>query len=89
MFVGWEGVGLCSYLLIGFYFLKNPLPTPAKKLHRHRIGDAVSSRHSLTAVTLGTIRFTTQGLPIPGLLRIFQALNASVESHALALGAPC
>ena len=22
MFVGWEGVGLCSYLLIGFYFRK-------------------------------------------------------------------
>ena len=22
MFVGWEGVGLCSYLLIGFFFLK-------------------------------------------------------------------
>src|SRR5713101_2932267 len=22
LFVGWEGVGLCSYLLIGFYFLK-------------------------------------------------------------------
>jgi len=22
MFVGWEGVGLCSYLLIGFYFDK-------------------------------------------------------------------
>jgi NADH-quinone oxidoreductase subunit L len=22
MFVGWEGVGLCSYLLIGYYFLK-------------------------------------------------------------------
>ena len=22
MFVGWEGVGLCSYLLIGFYFHK-------------------------------------------------------------------
>ena len=22
MFVGWEGVGLCSYLLIGFYFLQ-------------------------------------------------------------------
>src|SRR6185295_10689629 len=23
LFVGWEGVGLCSYLLIGFYFLKH------------------------------------------------------------------
>ena len=23
MFVGWEGVGLCSYLLIGFYFTKH------------------------------------------------------------------
>src|SRR4029078_8398983 len=23
MFVGWEGVGLCSYLMIGYYFLKD------------------------------------------------------------------
>ena len=31
MFVGWEGVGLASYLLIGFYFLKDPPPMPATR----------------------------------------------------------
>ena len=31
MFVGWEGVGLCSYLLIGFWFKKNPQRTPARR----------------------------------------------------------
>ena len=31
MFVGWEGVGLASYLLIGFWFQKTPPPTPARK----------------------------------------------------------
>ena len=32
LFIGWEGVGLCSYLLIGFYFLKRSSPpTPARR----------------------------------------------------------
>ena len=31
MFVGWEGVGLCSYLLIGFYFIRNRPATRARK----------------------------------------------------------
>ena len=31
MFVGWEGVGLCSYLLIGFYFLKKSAADAGKK----------------------------------------------------------
>ena len=34
MFVGWEGVGLCSYLLIGFYFHRNRPATRARRLHR-------------------------------------------------------
>ena len=25
LFLGWEGVGLCSYLLVGYYFSKNIL----------------------------------------------------------------
>jgi NADH-quinone oxidoreductase subunit L len=31
LFVGWEGVGLCSYLLIGFYFVKKSATTPATR----------------------------------------------------------
>lgn len=40
MFVGWEGVGLCSYLLIGFYF-KEEWPSNAgrKAFIVNRIGD--------------------------------------------------
>ncbi len=40
MFVGWEGVGLCSYLLIGFYFLEGFANDAAKKAFVvNRIGD--------------------------------------------------
>jgi NADH-quinone oxidoreductase subunit L len=40
MFVGWEGVGLCSYLLIGFYFLKKSATDAGKKAFIvTRIGD--------------------------------------------------
>jgi NADH-quinone oxidoreductase subunit L len=31
MFVGWEGVGLCSYLLIGFFFLKQSATNAGNK----------------------------------------------------------
>jgi NADH-quinone oxidoreductase subunit L len=41
MFVGWEGVGLCSYLLIGFYFRKQSASDAGKKAFIvTRIGDA-------------------------------------------------
>jgi NADH-quinone oxidoreductase subunit L len=40
MFVGWEGVGLCSYLLIGFWFLKQSATDAGKKAFiTTRIGD--------------------------------------------------
>jgi NADH-quinone oxidoreductase subunit L len=41
MFVGWEGVGLCSYLLIGFYFRKQSASDAGKKAFIvTRLGDA-------------------------------------------------
>jgi NADH-quinone oxidoreductase subunit L len=40
MFVGWEGVGLCSYLLIGYYFTRKEAGDAAKKAFiTNRIGD--------------------------------------------------
>ncbi|HUQ41795.1 MAG TPA: NADH-quinone oxidoreductase subunit L, partial [Candidatus Limnocylindrales bacterium] len=40
MFVGWEGVGLCSYLLIGFWFERHEPVVAAKKAFvMNRIGD--------------------------------------------------
>ena len=40
MFVGWEGVGLCSYLLIGFYYDTDYAPAAGKKAFIvNRIGD--------------------------------------------------
>jgi len=40
MFIGWEGVGLCSYLLIGFWFKNNNYNYAAKKAFvMNRIGD--------------------------------------------------
>src|SRR5438045_3392300 len=40
MFIGWEGVGLCSYLLIGYWFKNNDFNKAAKKAFvMNRIGD--------------------------------------------------
>src|SRR5437667_1347579 len=40
MFVGWEGVGLCSYLLIGFWYQKKSASDAGKKAFIvNRIGD--------------------------------------------------
>src|SRR5262249_43347812 len=40
MFVGWEGVGLCSYLLIGFWFTRKSAADAGKKAFVvNRVGD--------------------------------------------------
>jgi NADH-quinone oxidoreductase subunit L len=59
MFVGWEGVGLCSYLLIGFYFHRKSASDAANKAFIvNRIGDAGFILGALTLVWyLGSFRF--------------------------------
>jgi NADH-quinone oxidoreductase subunit L len=59
MFVGWEGVGLCSYLLIGFYFLEEFAGNAANKAFIvNRIGDfGFSLGIFLTVVVFKTLDF--------------------------------
>jgi NADH-quinone oxidoreductase subunit L len=59
MFVGWEGVGLCSYLLIGFWFLKKSAADAGKKAFiTTRIGDFGFTVGVLLAFwTFGSVNF--------------------------------
>ena len=59
LFVGWEGVGLCSYLLIGFWFHKQSAADAGKKAFIvNRIGDAgFALGMFLIFFTFGTLDF--------------------------------
>jgi NADH-quinone oxidoreductase subunit L len=71
MFVGWEGVGLCSYLLIGFWFKKKAAGDAGKKAFIvNRIGD------------FGFILGTLMVFWNVGSLD-FQQVAASVSTHAV------
>ncbi|MGC2193410.1 MAG: NADH-quinone oxidoreductase subunit L [Terriglobales bacterium] len=76
MFVGWEGVGLCSYLLIGFYFHRKSASDAANKAFIvNRIGDAGFLLGMFTiAWYLGSLRFTD--------------VNAMARSGHFAIGDP-
>src|SRR5687767_8160970 len=68
MFVGWEGVGLCSYLLIGFYYQKKSASDAGKKAFiLNRIGDY--------AFILGMLALFTQFRTLD-----FQAVAAAVAA---------
>src|SRR5213075_2779373 len=56
LFIGWEGVGLCSYLLIGFWFQKRSASDAGKKAFIvNRIGDF----GFVLGVLLAFVRFGT------------------------------
>jgi len=60
MFVGWEGVGLCSYLLIGFWYeKKSATDAGIKAFVVNRVGDfGFVLGMMLIFVTFGTLDFT-------------------------------
>lgn len=59
LFLGWEGVGLCSYLLIGFWYTKKFTGDAAKKAFIvNRVGDfGFLIGMFLIFVTFGTLKF--------------------------------
>ncbi|WP_312747702.1 NADH-quinone oxidoreductase subunit L [Sphingobacterium multivorum] len=61
MFIGWEGVGLCSYLLIGFWYKNSSYANAAKKAFvMNRIGDlGFLLAVFLILGTFGSLEFST------------------------------
>ena len=68
LFVGWEGVGLCSYLLVGFYFVKQSATNAGNKAFIvNRIGDfGFSLAMFLIVVNFGSLDFGTVLPAAPG-----------------------
>lgn len=67
MFVGWEGVGLCSYLLIGFWFTdKEKAAAGMKAFVTNRIGDAAFLLGMfILFLTFGTLNFSEINALVP------------------------
>ena len=78
LYAGWEGVGLASYLLIGFWQFKPVAATAAKKAFiANRVGDAgLSIAIMLMFATFGTVTFTG----------VFGAAGAASPTTLTALG---
>jgi NADH-quinone oxidoreductase subunit L len=80
MFVGWEGVGLCSYLLIGYYIKRDEAREAAKKAFvMNRIGDwGVLMGIFLVFTLTGSISFydkTVDGAQVASALNIFASMG--------------
>ena len=81
MFVGWEGVGLCSYLLIGYYIKRDEARRAAKKAFvANRIGDwGVLMGVFLIFTLTGSISFfdkTVDGVQVVSSINTLSAMAA-------------
>jgi len=82
LFVGWEGVGLCSYLLIGFYFTEQFATTAGNKAFIvNRIGDfGFSLAVFLIVRKFGTLDFSkvfdaAKGLPVEASIGVLTTIT--------------
>ena len=73
LYLGWEAVGLCSYLLIGFYYPKPEAAAAAKKAFLvNRVGDfGFGLGIFLIYLTIGSLDYDT----------VFQAVAAAFDDH--------
>ena len=81
MFVGWEGVGLCSYLLIGYYIKRDEARRAAKKAFvMNRIGDwGVLMGMFLIFTLTGSLSFydkVVDGTPVASSLNLLAQMAA-------------
>ncbi len=91
LYIGWEGVGLASYLLIGFWNQKPTYATAAKKAFvMNRIGDmGLSIAIMIAFATLGTVSFagvkegapqaSTAALTAIGIMLLIAAIGKSAQ----------
>jgi NADH-quinone oxidoreductase subunit L len=98
-FVGWEGVGLCSYLLIGFWFDKEANATAGRKAFVvNRVGDfgMLLAIFLLLSVT-GTVKYANLGgmqqqlqtmwwgVPVAGVIGLLVLVGATGKSAQIPL----
>ncbi|MEO6726779.1 MAG: NADH-quinone oxidoreductase subunit L [Blastocatellia bacterium] len=85
LFVGWEGVGLCSYLLIGYYIRKKEAGDAAKKAFIvNRIGDfGYMIAMFLVFTTFGTISFVDKPGAGGEIVRSFLVTAAAMPVEGL------
>ncbi|MFZ0037634.1 MAG: NADH-quinone oxidoreductase subunit L [Candidatus Acidiferrales bacterium] len=93
MFVGWEGVGLCSYLLIGFWFLrKSAIDAGKKAFITTRIGDVgftvgiLLAFWTFSSVDFGTIFLKVANAPVEGVGQIGVLTTIALLLFAGAIG---
>jgi NADH-quinone oxidoreductase subunit L len=85
LFVGWEGVGMCSYLLIGFWFGETKNASAGRKAFIvNRIGDfGLLVAMSMLVYYLGTLRFSSIDLAATNLsvpVKIWPIGNLSADT---------